>query len=71
MAFDVRAAPGRRRRVAWLAGGLAGLFALLWLLVALQWAPLVELDRELARRNADVVGPHRTLVDVFAVVSVL
>ena len=55
MAFDVRAQPGRRRRVAWLAAWLTAVFGLLWLLVALR---VVAADRP---RPATSPAPPTTL----------
>ena len=69
MAFALRADPGRRRRVAWWAGGLLGVFAVLWLLVGLGWSPLVDLDRELAGWTHEAVDGHPWLVDALTWVS--
>ena len=71
MAFDVRAEPGRRRLVGWLAVGLFGLFALLWLLVALEWPPLIDLDHDVAEAAHDAVSGHEELIDALEVTSVV
>jgi diacylglycerol kinase family enzyme/membrane-associated phospholipid phosphatase len=71
VAFDVRARPGRRRRVAWLAAALTAVFGLLWLLVAVAWSPLLELDHSIARAAHDAVSGHPALVDALKVVAVV
>ena len=69
MAFSVRAEPRRRRRVAWWAGVLGAVFALVWLTVALEWSLLVELEHDLARENHDAVRGQTALVNALQVVS--
>jgi len=69
VAFSVRAGPGRRRKVAAWAAALGGVFALVWLLVALTWSPLLDLDQDLARNNQDAVRGQAALVDALLVVS--
>ncbi len=67
MAFDVRADPARRGVVAWLAGGLLGAFALIWVLVAAAWEPLHSLDTDVAQAAYDAVHGHEDLVHALEV----
>ena len=71
MAFSVRAGPGRRRKVTWWALALAGVFALVWLLVALTWSPLLEFEQDLAAQNHEAVRGQAALVDALHVVSAI
>ncbi len=69
MAFDVSAAPSRRRAVLGLGSTLLGVFAVLALLVTAGWGPLVDLDTAVAEATYEQVLGHDRLVGLFELVA--